>query len=237
VLGPALGAVGVITGGMRLPFFLSAAVCLGNAVFAATVLPRLAPVRRTPLVAGARAGWSTIVPCLAVAFVLTFAFSNIEATFALFTHARLGFTGADTGWLFVVLGVVAVATQAVGMGWLTGRLDEPRRLALGLVLLGSAAVVLSSAVSLAGLLPPLVVMAVGYSIASPSLTAWVSCRAPVDRQGELIGLAQSTGALARIAGPGVGGLMFDHIGHAAPFHFAAMVIGGAAAIALWARRS
>lgn len=235
VFGPAIGALGIITGGMRLPFFVSAVVCLGNAVLAATVLPARAPVPRAPVAPGDRA-WRAIVPCLAVAFVLTYAFANIEATFALFTQAKLGFDGADNGWLFVVLGVVAVATQAIGMPWLSGRLDEPRRLALGLVLLAAAAAVLPTADSLLALLPPLAVMAVGYSIASPSLTAWISRRAPADRQGELIGLSQSTGALARIAGPGIGGLLFDRVGHAAPFQIAAVVIGGAAAIAIGSRQ-
>jgi DHA1 family tetracycline resistance protein-like MFS transporter len=79
-------------------------------------------------------------------------------------------------------------------------------------------------------------MAAGFSIAAPSLTAWVSRRAPIDRQGELIGLTQSVGSLARIAGPGIGGFVFDHVGHAAPFQLAAVMIAATALMALWSRR-
>jgi MFS transporter, DHA1 family, tetracycline resistance protein len=235
VLGPALGALGILAGGMRLPFFLAAGVALGNAVLAATLLPRVAPQPRSSAPSG-RIGWRAIVPCLAVAFALTYAFSNIEATFALFTRAQLGFDAADNGWLFMTIGVTAVATQALGMRWLVAVLDEPRRLALGLVLLGGGAALLPASTSLALLLPALVVMAAGFSIAAPSLTAWVSRRAPVDRQGEMIGLTQAVGSLARIAGPGVGGFVFDHVGHAAPFQIAAMMIAGTAVLALSARR-
>jgi MFS family permease len=78
-------------------------------------------------------------------------------------------------------------------------------------------------------------MAIGFAVVSPSLTAWISRRAPADRQGELLGLAQSTSALARVAGPAVGGLLFDHAGHASPFRIAALVLVGAALTAFAAR--
>ena len=204
-------------------------------MLAATVLPRVAAGRARPPPSRARAGWRAIAPCLVVAFMLTYAFSNIEATFALFTQDRLGFDGADNAWLFMAIGVTVVATQALAMRWLTARLDEPRRLALGLVLLGGGAAWLPMSTSLAALLPPLVVMAAGFSVAAPSLTAWVSRRAPADRQGEMIGLTQATGSLARIAGPGIGGFVFDHVGHAAPFRIAAGMIAGTSVMALLAR--
>jgi MFS transporter, DHA1 family, tetracycline resistance protein len=79
-------------------------------------------------------------------------------------------------------------------------------------------------------------MAIGQAIAAPSLVAWVSKRAPADRQGELLGLTQSAGGLARVAGPGLGGLIFDHVAHAAPFQIAALLLGLAAAGTMWARR-
>jgi len=168
--------------------------------------------------------------------VLTYAYSNIEATFALFTQSALGFGPTDNGWLFVVMGFVAAATQAFGTRWLANHVDEPRRVALGLVLLAGGAALLPSASSLVELLGPVTLMAIGFATSTPSLTAWVSRRSPPDRQGELIGLGQSAGALARVAGPGVGGLLFDHVSHGAPFRIAAVVLGGAAALALWARR-
>ena len=234
VFGPAIGALGILLGGMRLPFFVSAVCAAGNAVLAATLLPVAAPVAaagRTRV----RGAWRPIAPCLAVAFVLTYAFSNIEATFAMFTRAELGLGPAGNGWLFVAMGSAAALTQVVALGPLTRRLDEPRRVALGLMLLAGGAACLPLATTVAILIAPLTAMAVGFAIGSPSLIAWISRRSPADRQGELLGLAQSTSALARVVGPGIGGLLFDHVDHASPFRIAAVVIAGAAITALATR--
>jgi DHA1 family tetracycline resistance protein-like MFS transporter len=234
VLGPAIGAVGILLGGMRLPFFVSAGCAAGNAVFAAVLLPYAPPVAMQASTR-ARGGWRLIAPCMVVGFVLTYAFSNIEATFAMFTKAELGLGPAANGWLFGALGGVAALTQAVLVGPLARRMDEPRRITLGLVILAAGAAALPLATSVAILLAPLAAIAIGFAIVSPSLTVWVSRRSPAERQGELLGLAQSASALARVAGPGIGGLLFDHVGHASPFRIAALVIGGAAVTAFATR--
>jgi DHA1 family tetracycline resistance protein-like MFS transporter len=245
VLGPAVGAAGILAGGTALPFFLSAACAAGNAALAAAVLPRMPPRvagagDAVAPVAGGRAagragGLRLIAPCLVVGFVLTYAFSGVEATFALFTRDALDFAPADNGWLFGGMAVIAALAQLSAVRWLAGRVDEPRRVALGLALLGIGIALVPAARSLGAILPPLAVLAIGYAITAPSLAAWVSRRAPADRQGELLGLAASASAMARVAGPGVGGLLFDHVGHGAPFHVAAVMIGGAAAVALRGR--
>lgn len=245
VLGPAIGAAGILAGGTALPFFLSAVCAAGNAVLAAIVLPGApapgggAAAAAAPA-AGARGavrigGIRLIAPCLVVAFVLTYAFSGVEATFALFTRDALDFEPADNGWLFGGMAVIAALAQVTAVRWLAGRVDEPRRLAIGLALLGIGIALVPAAHSLGALLPPLAVLAIGHAITAPSLAAWVSRRAPADRQGELLGLAASASAMARVAGPGAGGLLFDHVGHGAPFHVAAVMIGGAAAAALRGR--
>jgi DHA1 family tetracycline resistance protein-like MFS transporter len=235
VAGPALGALGILVGGMRLPFLISA-VCAGTNALLATRLPDTRPVHETrpALEPGA---WRAILPCLVVAFTLSYSFSNIEATFALFTHDELGFSASDNGWLFVAIGVAGAVTQASGTRWLARKLSEPLRVAAGLAFVGIGGVLIPSCHSLASLLATLALMAIGYAVATPSLTAWVSRRSPADRQGELIGLAQSTAALARVAGPGIGGLLFDHVSHTAPFRIAGVLLVGVAAIAVAARAS
>jgi DHA1 family tetracycline resistance protein-like MFS transporter len=234
VLGPAIGALGILIGGMRLPFFVSAACAAGNAVLAGTLLPYAAPVAAAGR-ARMRGAWRPIAPCLIVAFVLTYAFSNIEATFAMFTRTELGLGPADNGWLFVAMGSAAALTQGVALGPLARRLDDAHRVAFGLLILAGGAAALPLATTVAILIAPLTAMAIGFAIVSPSLIAWVSRRSPADRQGEMLGLAQSTSALARVAGPGIGGLVFDHVGHASPFRIAAVVIAGAALTALATR--
>jgi MFS transporter, DHA1 family, tetracycline resistance protein len=133
--------------------------------------------------------------------------------------------------------VIAAIAQLTAVRWLAGRVAEPRRVALGLLLLGIGVALVPAAGSTWSLLPPVAVLAIGYAITTPSLAAWVSRRAPADRQGELLGLAASASAMARVVGPGAGGLLFDHVGQGAPFHVAAVMIGGAAAVALRGRQA
>jgi MFS family permease len=222
---------------MRLAFFIAAACAGANALLASRVLPSIAPTAGSATRRFDPGGWRLILPCLAVAFVLTYAFSGIEATFALFTKDALAFEPADNGWLFGGMALVAALFQAFGTARLAQRVGEARRVALGLAVLGLGIGTIPFADSIALLLPPVALLAIGHAIVAPSLAAWVSRRAPADRQGELLGLTQSTSALARVAGPGVGGLLFDHVGRGAPFYTAAVLIAGVAIAAVAAKTS
>jgi MFS family permease len=69
----------------------------------------------------------------------------------------------------------------------------------------------------------LALMVVGAGIASPSLTTLVANSAPESKRGEVLGFQQSSNALARVIGPPLAGLAFDHIGIGAPFTLGAGV--------------
>jgi predicted MFS family arabinose efflux permease len=51
----------------------------------------------------------------------------------------------------------------------------------------------------------------------PAMTAAFAGRADVDRTGGVLGVQQSANGLARVVGPLVGGLLFEHVGVAAPY--------------------
>lgn len=232
-LGPALGAVGVMTGGLSAPFWFAAGCAALSALLAATLLVAAPPRPRTS-VPRLRdfAGNRSFAICLAVSFALTYAFSNIEATFALFTFDELAFTPTENGLFFVLIGLCAAATQILVTRRLARRYAEHVRVILGLALLGVGAAAIPFATTGTILIAPMVVLAAGFAITTPSLTAWISRSAPADRQGEALGLSMSAAAMARIAGPGVGGLMYDELGHGSPFWVAGALIG-ATAVATW----
>jgi predicted MFS family arabinose efflux permease len=233
-LGPAFGALGVASGGLAVPFWIAAGCSAANAVFAATVLPRTPAVAPTAQRARLRdiASSRGLVVCLVVSFVLTYAFSNIEATFALFTRDALAFSVSDNGWCFALLGLSAATTQALGTRALARRMGEDRRVVLGLALLAAGAATIPLVHDGLQLCGPLLLLAAGFGVTSPSLAAWVSRSAPADRQGEALGVTQSVSAMARVIGPGVGGLMFDRIDRASPFWTAGALIG-ITAITTW----
>jgi MFS family permease len=237
-LGPALGALGVASGGLAVPFWAAAGCSAANAVFAATVLPRKPPVtqiaRRVRMrdVASSRG----FMVCLAVSLVLTYAFSNIEATFALFTRDTLAFSVSDNGWCFALLGLSGASTQALLTRALARRMSDEGRVVLGLALLAAGAATVPLARDGLQLCGPMLLLAAGFGITSPSLAAWVSKTAHPERQGEALGVTQSVSAMARVVGPGVGGLMFDRIGRESPFWTAGALIGLTAIGAWYASR-
>lgn len=233
-LGPALGAVGVMTGGLSAPFWFAAGCAALSALLAGTLLVAAPPVPRTAAAPRLRdfLGNRSFTICLAVSFVLTYAFSNIEATFALFTADELAFTPTDNGLFFVLLGLCAAATQILVTRRLARRFAEHVRVILGLVLLGIGAATIPLASGGANLVAPMIVVAIGFAITTPSLTAWVSRSAPPDRQGEALGWSMSAAAMARIAGPGLGGLMYDELGHGWPFWVAGALLV-AIGVATW----
>jgi MFS family permease len=66
-------------------------------------------------------------------------------------------------------------------------------------------------------------MAAGQSVAFPNVAALISRAADADHQGQFLGLNNATGALARVAGPMAGQLMFANVSANGPFILAACV--------------
>jgi MFS family permease len=110
------------------------------------------------------------------------------------------------------------------------------------VVAGNAAIVAGLlALPLSTTLPVLVVatalLALGLGMTQPSLNSLVSRQAGAHEHGEVMGVAQSTGSLARILGPAFAGLLFGALGRNAPFLAGAVVMAGAVLLALRVFRS
>ena len=69
----------------------------------------------------------------------------------------------------------------------------------------------------------LLLHAVGYSIVTPSLQSLISRNAKEGAQGATMGVYQSAGSLARIIGPLMAGVLFDHFGIQVPFYAASFL--------------
>jgi DHA1 family tetracycline resistance protein-like MFS transporter len=240
-LGPALGGLGVGAGGYRLPFYIAAGLAGTNALLAALAIRE--PARRARAAAG-RAAFSdafripALVFCMALFFVVTYAFSNIEATFALYTTKQLGYSAEHNAYLFVYIGLIAALTQLLATRPLLVRIANPKLAAIGLAMLGAGACLVPLVARGWQVLAALTLMAIGYSLCSPAMTAMASRAAPAERQGEMLGMAQSASALARIAGPTIGGLLFDAAGRPWPFLSAAILLCSTALVTMWwARRT
>ena len=78
--------------------------------------------------------------------------------------------------------------------------------------------------------------AAGQSVAWPNVSAMISETAHADRQGQILGLNNATGAMARVIGPLCAGLAFAGISHDGPFILAAVIVAPSIWLALSAAR-
>jgi len=152
-----------------------------------------------------------------LAFLVTFCFSMMETTLALYCQARFGFDMKKTGWLFVYVGVLLVLVQGALVGRLVKRFGE-RRLILDSILVMAAGL---AVLPLAGtpwlLLPALTLLAFGSGLHNPSSLGLLSLLTSSDEQGGVSGIYRSYGALARTLGPLAGPWMFQAVSTRSPF--------------------
>jgi MFS transporter, DHA1 family, tetracycline resistance protein len=242
IIGPAFGAVFSAVDA-RLPFFVAAGLAALNLVIAYRRLPESlrpgaprAPAPRLDLVRRALAS-RELGPLVWLTFVATFAFVAMESTFALFSERRFDYGAAEIAALFVFIGVMAAAAQGLLVGRLVERFGEVRVLIAGLA--GTAAGLLLVAVSesLWALLPGLAVLAVASGLVFSTTTALISLAAHDAEQGSVLGLTAGVGGAARIAGPLIATVLFQHLGIATPLILGAALFALCAAGALRVRTS
>lgn len=254
VLGPVIGGVlqahSPIARVGALPAYAAAALSILNFVLAALFLPeslreqdRGKKVRSVSPI-GARRFRAAVARdgvglAILVHFVVVLSFSGLEQTFRLFTADAFGLGTKETGYILGVVGVVLIAVQGGLMRRLAPVVAE-RTLVRAGVLIEAAGffAVAMSPVLLGGSAPLLVggmaTIALGSGLVNPSLSALVSRLGAADGQGSLLGVLQSAGALARVFGPAVGGLLYQSLGPRAPYGAAAigMLIAAAASLGL-----
>jgi MFS family permease len=224
VFGPAIGGLAAL-GGPHIPFYVAGTLALINAVAAMIRLQETRVPNRSAQTARAHVPFRKrrYGALAGVGFFSMLAFSGFEATFSLFGGARFNLTEASTALVFLGVGIVMSAVQGSLIGPLTNRFGSLRLLRNGLLLVSIGMLFLGAAVIWPTLIVALLFMVVGAGISSPSLTALVADSADDDRRGEALGIQQSATALARVVGPPLAGLAFDHVGIGAPYTFGALI--------------
>jgi len=164
------------------------------------------------------------------------ALAGLEATFGLWAEARYHWDAVKIGNVFPFLGAAAAVMQFICMRPLIRRFGEERVLAAGLFVFG-----LSFAGQALNTIPALVTPitmfgAAGQAVVFSSICAIIAHWTPSDRQGALLGFNMSVGAIARITGPAIAGLLFSRWGANAPIWMGAVMTIPAALLALQARR-
>ncbi|MGA7869873.1 MAG: MFS transporter, partial [Candidatus Binatus sp.] len=232
VLGPPLGGT-MGHSSLRVPVFFASALTFANFIFAAARLPeshhpdRSAPLDLAHFVAPLLAIPRQLVGhrlarMFAIAFLLTFSLSALEATFALMVPVIYGYGALGIGVLLAFAGLMQALAQGYLLGKVVRRLGEVRLLKIGVIAMIAGLAPMGSISSHGALLAMLAALSIGYGFASPSIASLISRNTSRDLQGEVMGVNQSALSLARICGPVAGGLAYQLIGPAAPY------LGGAA---------
>ncbi|MBM3802136.1 MAG: MFS transporter [Acidimicrobiia bacterium] len=150
-------------------------------------------------------------------FISTFAFANLEATFALMTARKFSFDARANGYLFAYIGVLITIIQGGLTGRLARRFGERRLIAVGLFCMIFGLGLLPYSLGLKSLLLVLLLLVTGHGATNPSISSLVSQTASTEDQGGILGVAQSLASLARILGPVWGGFTFDSLGFQYPY--------------------
>lgn len=224
VIGPTIGSLAAIFGRSG-PGYIAAGLCLLNFMFAARWLPeskrrggegdaaaapaslpvsvwrRLWEVVRQPI--------SPIGSLIWVYAVGMMAFMAMNAVLSLYLGRVYGVTEKTIGWFYTYVGVISLVMRALLLGPAVRRLGEVgamRAGTLGLAL-GMAAIPLPAwlaapqPVRIACFALVITLVPVGTALLFPSTTALVSRRSPRGEMGQIMGVQQLFGGIARFVGP------------------------------------
>ncbi|RCJ37603.1 hypothetical protein A6769_11930 [Nostoc punctiforme NIES-2108] len=150
-------------------------------------------------------------------FLVTFAVAAMDSTLALWSKQQLNWGPQQASYLFAFMGIVSTIIQGGLIGFLKKQLGEIKLLILGILGLGLGLLLIGFSQSLILLLVAATLVAWGISVSQPILNSLISQMTPPEEQGQILGIASSCSALARIAGPTWAGVSFMKFGSSAPF--------------------
>ena len=159
-------------------------------------------------------------------FFFLVAFAGMEFTLTFLAHDRFNYGPMDNALMFVYIGFLLALIQGGVVRRVAPKFGERRVALLGLALIIPGLILTGMSETLLTFYTGLGLLAVGSAFATACLTALVSLYAPSDRQGEVLGVFRSLGALSRAVGPILACAAYWKLGEKWPYY------GGAAMMAL-----
>jgi DHA1 family tetracycline resistance protein-like MFS transporter len=172
---------------------------------------------------------------IAVNFLVVVSFTNLDQTFTFFCADLFGISERGTGYVLAFIGIVAAGVQGGLVRRLARRYDEATLMRLGVFIQAVAfagLVAAGTASSRGALYSSGGLLALGNGLTQPTTSAFISRRAPADRQGGTLGTNQSFASLARTFGPATGGWLYATYSPRAPYIAASVGMCLALALAM-----
>ena len=230
VLGPMFGGL-LAEWGTWLPPLAAGALALVGALGVLVAMPETHPPEARAR-AKAPSRWSVfqdtpnrrpLLLVLALYFLVFLAMTTLQVALALLAQARLDWGAKEMGSVFALLGGLGLIIQGGLIGPLSHTVGEVRLLILGALLLCAGMVGVSLAHQPVPLLGAVTLIGAGMGLLQPLLGSLASQAAHPSYLGLTLGLAQSSGGLARTLGPVGSGALYSSLGSSAPFTAGALV--------------
>ena len=254
MIGPAIGSLATNLG-HEAPGLIAAGLCLLNMLFAWRWLPETKPRNRDgqagqALGPGAAVAvrsiretlWEVIrspngdVPKLIWIYAVgMLGFMSMTGVLALYLESDFGVTEKTIGLFFVYVGALSVVMRALILGKLVDWLGEAKVMRLGAISLTLGLVLLPLPHSVLLLAPVISLIPVGTALLFPSVTALVTHKAPDHERGQVLGVQQTFGGIARVIAPIWATAVFQGWGTGVPFYIAAGVVAGVTLLAFRVR--
>lgn len=161
---------------------------------------------------------------VSLAFLVMFAFALMEGTFALFTEHTLHSTAEQNGYLFAYLGLIGIVIQLFFLRRILSRVAEHKVATIGILCMALSFGLITLSGSFSAMFVALGFLAFGNSVANPVLSGLVSKLSPENEQGNIMGITQSAGSIARLIGPVLGTFLYGTLGPRVPFIFSTFVL-------------
>lgn len=218
IFGPMIGGI-TSRFGDAIPGLVATGLALLNLFAAVRYLPEPSQHREAFAAPATPVGWRPFAVPLAAATLSTLAFTVLYVVLPLFAERSLGYDRRTVSYLFALTGLMTALIQGGVVGGLARRLGEGRVLVAGGSLMALGLGGLSAVADQGGLALALslAVIGMGFGLAGPAETGYVSRVAPAAVQGRALGLLQSANALARVVGPVAAGMVMAAGGAAAAF--------------------
>jgi len=161
-------------------------------------------------------GTAPISTLIIIFFLLSLGFSGMQGVFALLVQTKFAWGPTQVGYIFGLIGIIAIITQVKVLSVVTAKIGEYQTLFYSVLILALG----FGIIGLTGYVPLFLVgnalIPLGNSLANPTLSAIATESIPKEEYGETLGLLQSSGSLGRIFGPIMAAEIFQRFNHNAP---------------------
>ncbi|TYP77903.1 MFS transporter [Paenibacillus methanolicus] len=209
-IGPGFGGLLSLVSN-NTPFYAASALALATFLLAVTQLPESHPPENRTQGERRASRWTAFTGSVKYLYVLalfvSFSLAGLESTLQLFGIVRFDVTPLDVGVMFLICGLVGALIQGGVVRRMIRKGDEPKYIAIGLVVSAAGFLLLMTAHSFWTATTYLAIFGIGNALIRPCVTSLITQKTTVGT-GTASGLSSSMDSLGRIIGPLLGTFLF-----------------------------